>query len=410
MATAIASWQPSAERLEGIRRASAGTVRETPVLSLGALSRLRGGAIAVKAENLQRTGSFKLRGTLAKLLAADRGSISGVVAGSAGNHGQALAYAARAAGLPCTVFMPSSAALSKVEAVAAFGATVRQQGGSIDECVEVARQLAEREGLLFVHPFNDLEIVEGQAGVGLELLAQVPDLSRVVVPVGGGGLISGIAAAIKPLRPEVELIGVQAGGCAPFLASLRAGGPVAVGSAATIADGIAVKRPGDLTLALVERWVDDLVTVEDEAIAAAMVLMVERGKLVVEGAGAAAVAALASGAAAPAESGTTVAVLSGGNVDAQVLAAVLNRHQTGIGRRTRFFTRISDRPGGLASLLQTVAAAGGNLLEVTHVRDGVVLGLEETGVEVSLESRGEAHRRDLLERLHAAGYSIQELG
>jgi threonine dehydratase len=410
MNDAASGWQPSLEGLEAVRRASAETVKETPVFSFGELSRRCGGRVVVKAESLQRTGSFKLRGTLAKLRQLDPGPGAGVVAGSAGNHGQALAYAARARRVPCTVFMPLDAPVSKVEAVAAFGATVRQEHGSVDDCVEAARALAAADGLTFVHPFDDLEVVEGQAGVGLELHSQVPDLAQAIVPVGGGGLIGGVAAALKLLRPGVRVVGVQAAGCAPFPGSLAARRPLAVEGTSTIADGIAVKRPGELTLGLVERWVDEMVVVDDDSIAEAMVMLAERGKLVVEGAGAVGVAALLSGAVAPAEPGTTAAILSGGNVDAHVLAAIINRHETGAGRRARLFTRISDRPGGLAELLRTVAEARANVLDVTHVRDGVSLEVEETGVEVLIETRSSVHRIELVERLRAAGYPVDELG
>ncbi len=405
---AAGAWQPRLDELEEIRAGSASLVRESPVLSLGWVSRRCGGEVLAKAESLQRTGSFKLRGALSKLRGPELPA-AGVVAGSAGNHGQSLAYAARARGIPCTVFMPRRAPIAKLDAVAAFGAEVRQEDDSVDECVESARRLAAERGLLFVHPFDDLEIVKGQAGIGLELHQQVPDLARVVVPVGGGGLIGGIAAALSLLRPEVEVIGVQAAGCAPFGESLRRGRPVTVEQPSTIADGIAIKRPGELTLELVRRWVGELVAVEDAAIAEAMVMLVERSKLVVEGAGAVAVAALLSGAVRPAESGATVAVLSGGNVDAHVLASVINRHQTGIGRRSRLFTKVSDSPGGLAALLQGVAAAGGNVLDVTHVRDGVPLQLTETGVEILVETRGEAERARLVAQLRQAGYPVDEL-
>jgi threonine dehydratase len=403
------SWQPDLVELRRIHAASRDLVKETPVFSFGELSRRCGGRVFLKAENLQRTGSFKLRGTSAKL----RPGVPpprGVVAGSAGNHGQALAYAARARGIPCTVFMPVEAAVSKVDAVTAFGATVRPQGSSVDDCVAAARRLAEEEGLLFVHPFDDHEIVAGQAGVGLELLEQVPDLAKVLVPVGGGGLVSGVAAAIKSELPEVEVVGVQAKGCASLRPSLAAHAPVTVEEPSTIADGIAVKRPGELTLRLIERWVDDLAEVDDDAIAAAMVLLVERAKLVTEGAGAVAIAALDSGAVIPARDGATVALLSGGNVDPNVLASAINRALTSAGRRVRVFTRISDRPGGLAGLLQTVAAAGGNVLDVTHVRDGVALHLDETGVELLVECRSEAAKRELLAALRGSGYPVDELG
>jgi threonine dehydratase len=409
MSDAGSGWQPRLDELQRIHAASAGLVKETPVFSLGALSRICGGQVAIKVESMQRTGSFKLRGALAKLTQNAPDDCPGVVAGSAGNHGQALAYAARARGVPCTVFMPADAAVSKMDAVTGFGAEVCTVSGSVDDCIDAARRRADEEGLLFVHPFDDLDVVKGQAGLGIELCEQVPDLARVIVPVGGGGLIAGVAAALRELRPEVEVFGVQAA-CASFEASLRAGAPEAVEAPSTIADGIAVKRPGDLTFGLVQRWVEGIATVDDDAIAAAMVFLIERGKLVAEGAGAAGVAALMSGAITPAAAGTTAVIVSGGNVDASVLAAVINRHQTGIGRRSRLFSRISDQPGGLVDFLQNVAAAGGNVLDVTHVRDGVSLHVKETGVEVVVESRSEEHAKELLARLRASGYEVDELG
>jgi threonine dehydratase len=404
------SWQPDLEELREIHRASADIVKETPVFSFGELSRRSGGRVVLKGESLQRTGSFKLRGTAAKLRLSGERAQRGVVAGSAGNHGQALAYAARARGIPCTVFMPVAAAVSKVDAVAAFGARVRQQGSSVDDCVEAARRLADEEGLLFVHPFDDLDVVKGQAGLALELIEQVPDLARVIVPVGGGGLISGVAAALREVRPKVEIVGVQAQGCSSLKRSFEAGAPTAVEDPSTIADGIAVKRPGDLTFGLMRRWIDELAQVDDDAIAEAMVLLVERAKLVTEGAGAVGVAALVTGAVEPARSGSTVVVLSGGNVDANVLASVINRAQTEAGRRTRLFTRIPDRPGGLADLLRTVAQAGGNVLDVTHVRDGISLHVDETGVEVLVECRSLGARDALFTQMRDAGYPIDDFG
>jgi threonine dehydratase len=308
------------ERLLEAHRASASIVRRTPILTSASISRRCGGTVVLKAECLQRTGSFKLRGALSKLRAA-AGARSGVVAGSAGNHAQSLAYAARHHGVACEVFMPLDAAVSKLEAVRAFGATVHQQGGSVDECVALARERAAEAGSTFVHPFDDPAVIAGQAGLGIELAEAVPDLRRVVVPVGGGGLAAGVALALRQSRPEVELIGVQAAACAP-VASLERGEPVASVVSPTIADGIAVKRPGEITLPLIERLYDDVVTVEEDAIAQAMILLLERSKLVVEGAGAASLAALLSGAVAPAAEGATVAILSGGNVDPERFAAL----------------------------------------------------------------------------------------
>jgi len=384
--------------------------RRTPVLSSRTFSERTGGTVVLKAENLQRTGSFKVRGAAAKLAAlGDEGCARGVVAASAGNHGQSLAAVARARGVPCEVFVPADAALSKVEAARGQGATVHVGGASVDECIEAARERARDGGLAFVSPFDDPDVVAGQGSLGLELLEDVPDLAMVVVPVGGGGLASGIAIAVKSARPAVRVVGVQVAACAPFPESLRQGRPVPVASALTIADGIAVKRPGEVTLPLLARWLDELVVVEDEETAEAMVLLLERCKLVVEGAGAVGVAALLGGQVHPAARGSTVAVLSGGNVDAALLAAVARRHETQAGRRLVLLTRVPDRPGMLAGLLQTVSTTGANLLDVTHVREGLDLHVRETGVELVLETRGHDHAEVVLAALAGAGYETRVL-
>jgi threonine dehydratase len=398
----------SRERIAAAQRASSATVRRTPLLTAGSLSDRCGGTILLKAENLQRTGSFKLRGALNKVRQLDE-RCAGVVAGSAGNHAQSLAYAARAHGLRCEIFMPEGAAVSKVAAVRDFGAIVREQGTSVDQCVALARARADESDLVFVHPFDDEQIVAGQAGVGVELAEDAAEVATVIVPVGGGGLAAGIAVALAQRRPQTRVVGVQAAVCAPYPASLQAGRPLEQGSTATIADGIAIKRPGGLTLPLIERYVDEVVTVGEDAIAEAMVLLVERAKLVVEGAGAVAVAALLAGVVRPAQHGQTVAVLSGGNVDIALLAALGARHETNAGRRIRLLTKISDQPGGLADLLGVIAAGGVNVLGVEHVRDGVSLDVRQTGVELSLETRGDEHARALLDDLHGRGYELSEL-
>ncbi len=395
------------DRLEATHRASAGSVRRTPVLTATSLSERFGGTIALKAENLQRTGSFKLRGAMSKLRCLP--GVAGVVAGSAGNHAQSLAYAARAFGVPCEIYMPTAAAIGKLAAVRAFGATVHQEGDSVDACVALARSRAEQTGAAFVHPFDDHDIIAGQAGLGLELHDDVPDLATVIVPVGGGGLIAGVTAALRQSRPGVEIVGVQAERCAPFPASVGGGSAVAVASAATIADGIAVKRPGDLTLAIVREHVDRLVTVSDDAIAEAMVLLLERSKLVCEGAGAAGLAAVLAGAVRPATSGTTAIVLSGGNVDAGLIAGIAARHETQAGRRIRLYTEVNDRPGGLAALVTAVAQADANLLEVDHVRDGVRLDVRRTGVQLTIETRGPEHAESVREHLREHGFATEDL-
>lgn len=389
------------------REVVATVARHTPLLTTRSLSEHCGGQIVLKAESLQRTGSFKLRGAMHKI--SRLGSVPGVVAGSAGNHGQSLAYAARAQGIPCEVFMPAEAPVAKAAAVQAFGGVVNIGGDSVDACVVAARERAAETGAGFVHPFDDADVILGQATLGLELLEDVPDLAQVVVPVGGGGLISGIAGVVKGAKPAARVIGVQVDACAPFPESIAAGAPTTFNSRATIADGIAIKRPGELTLPLVQKWVDDLVVVGEDDIADAMVWLLERSKLVVEGGGAVGVAALLSGRVTPAPEGRTVIVLSGGNVDAGLLAAIAQRHETLAGRRLRLFTTISDRPGGLAGLLTKIAQAGGNVVHADHVREAVPLHVRETGVEIALETRGVEHSDAIIAALESAGYRVRRL-
>jgi len=401
----------AAVTVEDIRRAAAagrGVIRETPVLSSRTLTERTGVTVALKAENLQRTGSFKIRGALAKIASLpDAECARGVVAGSAGNHAQAVAYAARARGIHCEVFMPAAAPIAKAEAATALGAQVHLVGATVDDSLAAAQQRADAGGLAFLHPFNDPEVIAGQGGLGLELLAQVPDLARVLVPLGGGGLLSGTAIAIKSARPDVEVIGVQVETCAPFPGSLRAGAPVAVDSALTIADGIAVKRPGALTLALIDRWVDRVVVVGEDETAEAMVFLLERAKLVVEGAGAVGVAALLAGHVGPladGRSGVTAIVLSGGNVDPGLLAQIARRHESQAGRRSVLLARLPDRPGSLAQLLALVGEHGANLLDVEHLREGFDLHVRESAVQLVVETRGGGHAAQVIAAVRAAGY------
>jgi threonine dehydratase len=384
----------------------AGIVRETPVLSSKTLSDRAGATVALKAENLQRTGSFKLRGALSKLAALGDACSGGVVTGSAGNHAQAVAYAARSRGVPCYVFMPEPAPIAKVEAARGLGAHIEMVGSTVDDALLAAREMAARDDrIAFVHPFEDRQVIAGQGTLGLELLEQVPDLARVIVPVGGGGLVSGVAIAVKSARPATEVIGVQVASCAPVVGSLAAGKPVPVSSALTIADGIAVKRPGDLTLTLIDRWVDEMVTVEEDEVAEAMVFLMERAKLVVEGAGAVGVAALLAGRLRASSEGTTVVVLSGGNVDAGLLAEVARRHESQSGRRLVLLASLPDRPGSLARLLALVGELRANLLDVGHIREGFDLHVRETAVQLVLETRGPAHARRVTDAVREAGYS-----
>jgi threonine dehydratase len=372
--------------LDQIRRARevvADVARDTQVIESRYLSRTTGGAIALKAENLQRTGSFKVRGALNKIASLDP-SVKGVVTGSAGNHGQSVAYAARARGLTATIFMPERAALAKIAAARESDAEIRLTGDLIEDCLGEARAYAEAEGFAFVHPFDDPAVIAGQGTIGLELLEEVPDLSRVLVPIGGGGLAAGIATALKESRDDVEVIGIKAH--------------------YPLADGIAVKHPGEITGPLLERLLDDLVTVDEDAIADAIMLLLERTRLVVEGAGAVGVAALRQQLVEPAPSGTTVAILSGGNIDMGVLADIARHHETERGRRLRIFAKIPDEPGSLAALLTCLGDGGANLIDVDHVREGVGLSVSQTGVELVMETRGPEHADRLLEMIRDLGY------
>jgi threonine dehydratase len=392
--------------LEGAARAIAGVARRTPSLACEELSELAGTKVLLKAECLQATGSFKLRGALAKVAALGDRAAAGLVTASAGNHARAVAYAARAKGLGCEVFMPEDAAVSKVAAVERLGAHVHLEGGSVEESVALAVASAERTGAAFVHPFDDLDVIAGQGTLGAELLEEVPDVARVIVPLGGGGLSSGIGIALRRARVDVELVGVQARVCAPYLSTLGGTGPaIELISTATIADGIAIKRPGELTLGLVRELVSSVETVSEDEIADAMVFLADRAKLVAEGAGAVGVAVLLGGRLEPVD-GATVVVVSGGNVDMGLLASLLRRRETEEGRRVRIFTRVPDRPGGLAELLSLVAGTRANLVSLEHVREAVALHVRETGVELTLETRGPAHTEEMLAALGAAGYDV----
>jgi threonine dehydratase len=395
---------PAPERIAAARAAGAGVVRRTPVVASRMLSERCGGEVVLKAENLQRTGSFKIRGTLAKLAELGDAAGRGVVAGSAGNHAQALAYAARHHGVPCEIFVPDGASISKTEASRSYGAHVVLGGESVDDAVRAAQARAKSAGMPFVHPYDDLAVVAGQATVGTELLEDVPDMGLVVVPLGGGGLAAGIAIAVKRARPDVRVVGVEVAACAPYAHRPTASGPVV-----TLADGIAVKRPGRITRPLVERWVDDVVVVEEDEVADAMVALLERSKLLVEGAGAVGVAALLAERVPAAGIGTTVVILSGGNVDLGVLPGLIRRTETRAGRRAILFARISDRPGGLARLLTVIAEQRANLVEVEHVREGVDLHVRETGVQLVLEVRDRDHTQAVVAAAKEAGYDLREL-
>lgn len=408
---------PDAARRARAHAAVTGVARVTPALPSAELSEVFGAPLVLKVESLQRTGSFKVRGALAKLAALSDDAARGVVTGSAGNHARAVAQAARARGIPAVVFMPSAAPIAKVEACAALGATVELVEGSVEEALHAARAHAEREGMAFVHPFDDIDVVAGQGTIGDELLEQVPDLAQVVVPVGGGGLISGIATAIKVARPEVRIVGVQAAIRGALTASRVSESPLAspfgdLGHVwptppLTIADGIAVKRPGALTAGLVAALVDELVAVDEDAIAEAMVMLLDRVNLVVEGAGAVGLAAILRELIPRPASGSTVLVLSGGNVDTGLLAQLARRHETLVGRRLAITVLLPDQPGVLAHLAGAIGGVGANIIEFHHQRDGIDLHVGETTIHATLATRGPDHAERVLQAIRAAGFPVE---
>ena len=395
------------EAIEATRAAVRRVAVRTPLYDCRVMSELTGSRVILKTENLQRTGSFKLRGAMAKLAALGEGAWPGIVVASAGNHAQAAAFAARSAGVPCEVYMPAEASISKADATIGYGASVHLEGDSLDDCVVLAEARALETGLHFVHPFDDPAIVAGQGTIGLELVEDVDDLAMVIVPLGGGGLVSGIACAIDALAPKVQVVAVQAAVCAPFLASHALAGPTAVTSGSTLADGIAVKRPSGITLDLIERHVDEIVAVGENEIADAIVMLLMRSKLVVEGAGAVGAAALMGGQITPPASGTTVVVLSGGNIDTGLLSPVIRRHETNAGRRVVLFARITDRPGSLARLLTCIGLSGANLVTVEHLREGYDLSVRETAVHIVLETRNREHARAVLDAARDAGFDVR---
>ena len=396
------------EWLDDARAAAAlidGVARRTPIETSRALAELVGGGVQLKCENLQRAGSFKIRGAyvrIARLTDAERAR--GVVAASAGNHAQGVALAASLLHATSTVFMPQGAPLPKVEATRKYGADVHFFGHSVDEALTAAVAFSEQTGAVLIHPFDHPDIVAGQATTGLEILEQCPQARTILVSCGGGGLVSGIAVVVKALRPDITVVGVQAEGAAAFPASLAADVPTTLPTMTTIADGIAVATPGQLTFGLVRDYVDRMVTVSEESLSRALLFCLERAKLVVEPAGAAAVAALID--APRSFEPPVVAVLSGGNVDPVLLVRVLRHGLAAAGRYLSFHVTITDRPGALAGLLTTLADAGGNVLDVVHERTAPTLHVDEVEVALQVETRGPDHSHEVLELLRTHGYRV----
>ena len=392
--------------VDRIRRARAildGIVRVTPLEHCRVLEDATGSPVYLKCENLQRTGSFKIRGAyvrISRLTEADRAQ--GVVAASAGNHAQGVALAARMLGARATVFMPTRAPLPKLAATTSYGAEVILTGDTITDAMVAAMEYSDKTGAIFIHPFDHADIIAGQGTVGLEILEQCPDVRTVLVCTGGGGLVSGIAAAIKGSNPDVRVIAVQAEGAASFPPSLAAGAPVVLDVMATMADGIAVPAPGPVTFDHVRDLVDEVVTVSEEALSRALLLCLERAKLVVEPAGAAAVAAVME---EPTRfEGPIVVVLSGGNIDPLLLLRVMQHGMIAASRYLALRLRVPDLPGSLAALLTLLATLGANVLDVEHSRTSASLYLGEVEIALSLETRGAEHCDRVLTELRAAGY------
>jgi threonine dehydratase len=394
--------------VESARELLAGVVRNTPLEPSRVLADKVGGPVFLKCENLQRAGSFKIRGAytrIARLSTQERER--GVVAASAGNHGQAVALAAQMLGARARVYMPSDAPLPKVQATRSYGAEIEFVSGPVDEALVHALAWANETDAVLIHPFDHPDIVAGQGTVGLEVLDQCPDVATVLVCTGGGGLLAGVAAAVRSVRPDVSVIGVQAEGAAAYPPSLSVGEPVPLATMTTMADGIAVGRPGAVPFVVVQALVDGVVTVSEELISRALLFLLERAKLVVEPAGAAGVAALLDPELASSLRPPVVAVLSGGNIDPLLMMRVIRHGMAAAGRYLQVRLRAPDRPGSLATLLALLAGTEANVLEVEHVRTGARLSIDEVEIALRLETRGPDHCRTVLAALRAAGYPLQ---
>jgi threonine dehydratase len=391
--------------IEAARRRIAPIIRPTPVRSSHALSLVAGRCVLLKPEHLQRTGSFKIRGAYNRIVQLEPGRE--VVAASAGNHAQGVALAATETGRRSTIFMPRGAALPKLEATRGYGATVRLEGDVVDDCIALARAFAVEHDAVYVPPFDDPDVIAGQGTIGLELGEEAPEAEVIVVPTGGGGLLAGVAAALAHGRRRVRVIGVEAAGAPTMTASLEAGHPVRLERMATMADGISVRSASELTVAHVQAYVDDVVTVDEEEISRAMLLLVERAKAVVEPSGAVALAAILSGRIGGA--GPAVAILSGGNVDPLLLTKLIEHGLTAAGRFLVVRIIMPDRPGALAALTAQFAGLGLNVLDVEHHRSSRTLSLAEVEIQVTVETRDEEEHKLVVESLEAAGYRVEPL-
>ena len=392
---------PTPADISAARERGKGVVLHTPVIPSAYLSQRFGGKVVLKAENLQRTGAFKIRGAMNKLSQLGNAKETGVVAGSAGNHAQGLALAAKHFGAKCEIFVPKGASLSKIAATKHHGATVLDGGESVDTAVAAALARAQETGMAFCHPYDDPDVIAGQGTLGLELLEDIDDLELLIVPLGGGGLLAGTALAIKHRRPNVKIIGVQASVCAPFIHGFSPDGQVL-----TLADGIAVKQPGKFTKPIIDKYVDEIIEVDEDSIADAVILLMEHSKMLVEGGGAVGLSALLTQQVTPTTTGSTCIVLSGGNIDIGLIPNLVRRNETNEGRRLTIFVRLPDRPGSLAGLLEICAANDANVVEVQHVREGVKLHPRETGIQVVLEVKNQPHSQNLVSAMKSSDFEI----
>ncbi len=406
--TAAAPATPTLDEIEAARLRVYSIIDPTPMETSRYLSTELGSPVSLKCENLQRTGSYKIRGAYNRLSGlSDEQKSHGVVAASAGNHAQGVAFAARELGIKATIFMPLGVPLPKLQATRAYGAEVVLRGLTVDEPLRAAAEFAATTGAILIPPFDHRDVIMGQATLGLEILDDVPDLAQVVVPIGGGGLISGVAAAVKQraaqLGRTIRVVGVQAENAAAYPPSLAAGEPVKIVTGPSMADGIIVSRPGELNFAIIKDLVDEVVTVTESDLARAVLVLLERAKQVVEPAGAAGVAAILAGKVA-AVAGPTVVILSGGNIDPLLMQRIISHGLSASDRYLKLRIMLPDRPGQLARISELLAEANANVLEVLHTRNGRGQQISEVELELSVETRGPEHRQQVLEVLRSAGY------
>ncbi len=394
--------------IEEARERIGGVVKSTPCQASRIFSQELGAHLRFKYETLQLTGSFKVRGALNKISSLPRPEVErGVITASAGNHAQGVAFSAAVAGVPATIVMPKTTPLIKIENTRRLGGSVVLAGEIFDEACEEARRLEAERGLVFVHPFDDGQVIAGQGTIGLEILEQAPETEVVVIPIGGGGLISGIATAIKERNPAVKVYGVQTDAAPAMAESFRAGRIVTCPAARSVADGIAVKRPAERTFDIVRRYVDDVVTVSEEEIRAAIIRLLEAGKTLAEGAAATTLAAVAGNRIPDLAGRHAVLLLSGGNIDLAIVARIVDRSLAESHRLVRFRTHVPDRPGALADLLQVIGRHGGNVVRIQHDRVFMQAGFWEAQVDVTLETRNEEHIEELHRALTAGGYEVE---